>query len=504
MTAQVISVDRRTQTPVAVVGDETSTDSVDDVCQRAAAATPALAALGRLGRAALLRQIAHAVMENRDSLTQVADRETALGTARLESEVRRVSLQMRLFADAVEDGAWLEATIDHACETEVGPQPDLRRMLVAIGPVGVFAASNFPLAFSVPGGDTIAAIAAGCPVVVKAHGLHPATSALCHELMTDVMRRAGAPEDALSLVYGVQAGADVVQHPAIRAVAFTGSLAGGNALMRMIGERADPIPFYGELGSINPVVVTSGAARARAQEIGIGLAESVALGNGQFCTKPGLVFVPAGADGDRLVHALADTLDTVSERILLGEGITAGFYRGSAELLRENVVLVAGDPPAESGAVTAYVVSLNAEDLRPRLLEEVFGPTTVVVRFDHENELVEALQKVPGSLTGTIHAQPEEHELARTLEGVLRSRCGRLIFNGYPTGVAVAWAQHHGGPWPATNTLHTSVGTTAMRRFLRPVAWQAAPHDLLPEELRDDAPGLPRRVDGELVLVPWR
>ena len=499
----VLSIDPRTGQPVEVVTRETSPEEVDRLARAAALAAPELDALGRSGRSALLRALAEALEERRADIVGVADRETALGETRLDGELTRTCYQFRLFAEVLEEGSYLEAAIDHAGDTPMGPRPDLRRMLVPLGPVAVFGASNFPLAFSVPGGDTASALAAGSPVVVKAHAAHPATSQLCFEVMSAAARACGAPEGTLGIVHGVDAGAALVQHPAIRAVGFTGSLTGGQAIVGLIDARPDPIPFYGELSSLNPVVVTPAAAADRAEEIGRGLGGSATLGSGQFCTKPGLSFVPTGPEGDRLVAAMAESFREAAPHVLLSERIATSYAEGSRRLSSTaGLTAVARGSALRGQGYEAAPLLLTAEaaSLPADAHEEVFGPVAVVARYADESELLAALEDLPASLTLTMHVGAEELHLPTAVTRALGDRSGRLLFNGYPTGVAVTWAQHHGGPWPSTNTAHTSVGTSAIRRFLRPVAWQSAPQDLLPPELRDEAPGIPRRIDGVLVL----
>jgi NADP-dependent aldehyde dehydrogenase len=426
----------------------------------------------------------------------VADRETALGEQRLNGELTRTCFQLRLFAEALDEGSYVEATIDHAGPTPMGPRPDVRRMLVPLGPVAVFGASNFPLAFSVPGGDTASALAAGCPVVVKAHPSHPATSQLCFDLMTAAARSAGAPDGTLGLVHGQQAGADLVAHPAIRAVGFTGSYRGGRALFDIANRRPDPIPFYGELGSLNPLVITPAAASERTDEIAEGLVGSFTLGTGQFCTKPGLAFVPAGEAGERLRAAMSERVRALGAATMLNAGIQEAFDEGVRGI---------GDLPgvevAASGEGPAVLFAVGAADFGGPLLEECFGPATVLVTYAGEDELLTALGTLDGNLTATIHTGEDETGLPARLATVLREKAGRLVWNGFPTGVAVSPAMNHGGPHPATtNPLHTSVGTTSIRRFLRPVAWQNAPEPLLPPELRDATAGIPRRVNGTLTI----
>jgi NADP-dependent aldehyde dehydrogenase len=501
--ADIVSIDPRTGETVEVVAQETTSDQVDALCAAALAAAPALDALGRAGRAALLRALADALEGRREDVVAVADRETALGTTRLNGELTRTCYQLRLFAEVLDEGSYLEATIDHAGDTPMGPRPDLRRMLLPIGPVAVFGASNFPLAFSVPGGDTASALAAGCPVVVKAHGSHPATSQLVFEVMEAAARKAGAPEGTLGLVHGLQAGADLVAHPAIRAVGFTGSVNGGRALLQIIEQRPDPVPFFGELSSLNPVVVTPQAAAERGTTIGAELVGSFTMGGGQFCTKPGLAFVPSGAEGDALVDAMAEAVRGAGAPVLLNEGIATSYGRtsgGLAEAPGVEVLARGPEPEGEGFQVAPVLLATSAAGLPQEVTEECFGPVSVVARYDGEADLFSALEAMPSSLTATVLRGQGETELPLAVSEQLRPRAGRLVYDAYPTGVAVSWAQHHGGPWPSTNSQHTSVGTSAIRRFLRPVTWQGAPKEVLPPELTDDFRGIPRRIDGVLQL----
>ncbi|MBZ5740984.1 aldehyde dehydrogenase (NADP(+)) [Nocardioides mangrovi] len=475
----ITSIDARTGEPRGASYDETSAAEVAATCAAAAAAAPGWAALSRADRAGALEDVAAALEARSAEIIATADAETALGEPRLTGELARTCFQLRFFAEVVREGSYLEATIDHADTSPMGPRPDLRRMLVPVGPVAVFGASNFPLAFSVPGGDTASALAAGCPVVVKAHEAHPATSVLCFEAM-----RAVLPDGVISLVLGRAAGAALVRDPHVRAVGFTGSTRGGRALADLAAARPEPIPFYGELGSVNAFVVTPAAAAVRAEEIGRGLADSFTLGAGQFCTKPGLALVPAGADGD----GLRDAVTTAAEGrtfTMLTDGIRHAYETAAGR--------------ADTRAVTPTIVEVEAGELTPELLEEVFGPYLVIARYDGAADLDAAIDALPGALTATVHGEDDDR-LGADLARSLPNRVGRVVWNGYPTGVSVGWAQHHGGPWPGTNTLFTSVGATAVRRFQRPVAWQSAPASVLPEELRDDHDGIPRRVDGVLHL----
>ena len=498
---QVTSIDPRTGAVRAVLCPETSRAELDAICAGAAAAFSELRGRDRAWRASMLRKIAEALEAVREPLVEIADAETALGAPRLNGELTRTCFQLRMFADAVEEGGYLEATIDHAGDTGMGPRPDLRRMLVPLGPVGVFGASNFPLAFSVPGGDTASALAAGCPVVAKAHESHPATSKLCAEVMDRAITEAGGPRGTVSVVYGREPGGWLVQHPSITAVGFTGSVGAAQALMRLIDERPSPIPFYGELGSINPLVVTPAAAEERGDGIGRGLAGSMSLGVGQFCTKPGLAFVPAGEAGDRVVAAAAEEVSKTPAGVMLNANISAAFATGAEELAGSSALrLVARGRAAEEGAraVPTRLFEVDLEDLSERMLEECFGPLTIVVRYRDPKQLNELLSRLPASLTSTVQTGTDPSLVDPDLLQVLQDKAGRVLFNGFPTGVAVSWAQTHGGGWPASNSLHTSVGVTAVRRFLRPITWQDAPQSLVPVELRDETRGIPRRVDGEL------
>ncbi|HVX47453.1 MAG TPA: aldehyde dehydrogenase family protein, partial [Mycobacteriales bacterium] len=354
-----------------------------------------------------------------------------------------------------------------------------------------------------PGGDTASALAAGCPVLIKAHPGHPATSARCFAALQEGARKAGAPDGTLALIHGADAGSALVRHPAVRAVGFTGSLAGGRALFDIASSRPEPIPFYAEMGSLNPLVVTPAAAAERGAQIGAGLLGSYTMGGGQFCTKPGLAFVPAGSTA--LLDAIAQGTTEAATPWLLSGGIQHAFASGVDKLADKDGVRrlsVSEQEPAGGFSATPQVLVVPAGKLDGALLEECFGPVTVLAEYGDETELLTAIGRLDGSLTATVHTGDGETELPRKVAEILSRRAGRVIFNGFPTGVAVTWAMHHGGSYPATsNELHTSVGTTAIRRFLRPISYQDAPAALLPEQLRDEnITGIPRRVDGQLQL----
>lgn len=496
----LITTDPRTGTTGDTGIPPTSQEEVAGACAAAAAAAGPLAAKPRTWRAGLLRTLARALEADRASLVAAAAGETGLSEARLGGELSRTTFQLELFADAVDEGGYLEAAIDHAGPTPLGAAPDVRRMLVPIGPVAVFGSSNFPFAFSVPGGDTASALAAGNPVVLKAHSSHPLTSRRAFETMRRAAESFGAPSGTIGIVYGQDAGAALVADPRISAVGFTGSLRTGRILLEIIERRPVPVPFYGELSSLNPLIVTPGAADARGAQIAEGLAASVTGSAGQLCTKPGIAFVPPRSEA--LVEALAARVAAVPEQPLLNAGIHAAFMRIQEELLGAGARPVVRARPGVTGlTATGAVLQVPVSSFSSALAEEAFGPLVVVVRYDSLDDVVTALSAVPDSLTATLHSEADELEGLRGLVGELSHRVGRLVFDGYPTGVRVSWAQHHGGPWPATNTAHTSVGVTAMRRFLRPLAWQDAPAALLPEELRDECTSVPRRVDGVLRLA---
>jgi len=497
----VITVDPRDGTRRATDLTETGDVLLGEIVARASRAARWLTDVGRHGRAGVLEAIADSLESRRAHLVATAESETGLGRPRLDQELTRAALQFRMFADVVRDGGYVEAAIDHAADTPLGRGPDLRRMLVPLGPVAVFGASNFPFAFSVAGGDTASALAAGCPVVVKAHPSHPLTSHASWRAIESAVRDAGGPDGVVAIVYGEQAGRSLVRHPGIRAAALTGSIGAARALQAAIDERPDPIPLYAELSSVNPIVVLPAAAAERSDQIAEGLFASFTGSGGQLCTKPGLAFVPSDPAGDRLVSALRERVASSGGATLLNERIRDAFESGTAALARAGASVSARPriDPGTGFTVAPALMEVALPRLTAEIADECFGPLIVVVRYREVTELGAALVTVPPSLTGSIHSGPGDDVAAvRGLVDVLAARCGRLVFDGYPTGVRVSWAQHHGGPWPSTNAVHTSVGATSIRRFLRPLAWQDAPDWILPEELRDDHTAIPRRVDGRL------
>ncbi|MCR2815063.1 aldehyde dehydrogenase (NADP(+)) [Microbacterium jiangjiandongii] len=477
----------------------TTTEQLDVFAAAAAAAAPVWRTAPASDRSAWLRALADALDAASDEVVEIADRETRLGAGRLRGEVARTTGQLRLFAGVVAEGSYLELTVDDADAAATPPRPELRRMLTGVGPVAVFSASNFPFAFSVLGGDTASALAAGNPVIVKAHSGHPELSRRTAEIAAAALEAAGAPAGSLALVEGREAGNALVRHPVIQAAGFTGSLSGGRALFDLAASRPDPIPFYGELGSINPVVITAAAIAARGAQLAEGLAASFTLGVGQFCTKPGVVFVPRGTGFEQ---AVADAVTGIAGGPLLTDRITEAFPAGVDALTADPSVTVVAHGAETAEGARPVVLATDAAAVAERadtLLEECFGPVTLLIRYDGEEDLHRALRAVQGCLTATLHAEDTD-DVSATL-ALLQDRAGRVLFAGWPTGVAVTWSQHHGGPWPATTSLHTSVGATAIRRFLRPIVFQDAPERLLPPVLRDEALAtLPHRRNGVLTL----
>jgi alpha-ketoglutaric semialdehyde dehydrogenase len=487
-------------------------DDIDAACRRAEDAAPAYAALPAARRAQLLRAIADALEAQGAPLVARARAETGLPLPRLEGERGRTTAQLRLFAEVVDDGSWVEARIDRALPERKPERPDIRRMLHPLGPVAVFGASNFPLAFSVAGGDTASALAAGCPVVVKAHPAHPGTSDLAGEAIRTACAATQMPDGVFGMVQG--AGADVggalVEHPAIRAVAFTGSLRGGRALFDIAARRPSPVPFYGELGSANPVFVLPTAMAARGAQIAAGLVASVTLGSGQFCTNPGLAFLDGSSAADAFLQRVCELVAAAPAGTMVHEGIRAAFDADVAKVAALDGVALAAQgnaaaDPRTAAARTALFVADGAAYLRhERLAAEIYGPATVAVRCADRAQLLDIARSLTGHLTATLHADGDDLAAYADLVDILRTKVGRLVVNGFPTGVEVSHAMHHGGPYPAaTDPRATSVGSAAIARFVRPVCYQGFPDAALPVELRRaNERGIFRLVDGALTRDP--
>lgn len=505
--ATYTAVDPRSGRAGGTAFSEADADDVRDAAQAATSAARIAHGWPTERTVALLRVIADQ-LDASEVIVPTAEGETGLDTARLTGEMARTTAQLRMFAELVASGEHLEAIVDPPDPGRIPPRPDLRRMLIPLGPVAVFGASNFPFAFGVPGGDTAAALAAGCPVVAKAHPAHPATSELCGRVIAQAVAETGFPAGWFSLLHGAAAvGGSLVCEPAIAAVAFTGSLRAGRALFDLAAARPRPIPVYAEMGSVNPLLITPAALADRAESIAEGLAASLTMGTGQFCTSPGLVLVPAGPEGDAFVSRLAGALGDHAGGCMLSSAVrdaVAAQFAGTRRMPGVDVLLEARTPESAAGAqITPGLLTAPAASVlaHPELVEEHFGPVSLVVRYIDVSERDAVLESVEGALTFTIHSGATESAALADIQSRMAERVGRVLWNGYPTGVAVTAAMQHGGPYPATTcSLHTSVGTTAIRRFQRPVAFQDAPQDALPPALRDGNPlGIRRRENGSWV-----
>jgi NADP-dependent aldehyde dehydrogenase len=458
-------------------------------------------------RARFLEAIGAHIMDLGDALIERAMAETGLPRGRIEGERARTVGQLRLFAEVVREGSFLEARIDNALvDRKPLPRPDLRLRHVPVGPVAVFGASNFPLAFSVAGGDTASALASGCPVIVKAHMAHPGTSELVGRAIQAAVTACGLHQGVFSMLFGpgAELGSALVAHEHVKAVGFTGSRGGGTALMKIAAARPEPIPVYAEMSSINPVFLLPGALKARAAAIGQGFAASLTMGAGQFCTNPGIVLALDGSDLDGFVAAASQVLTMAPAATMLTPGIHKAYEQGVSKLDgNANVTTVARGraKTAEIQAVAAFYATDAARFMNdPHLQEEVFGPASLLIRCRDVGEMRAVAERLEGQLTATLHMETGDHEAARMLLPTLERKAGRILVNGFPTGVEVAHAMVHGGPYPSTaDGRSTSVGSLAIRRFLRPICYQDMPQDLLPVALRDGNPlGLWRRVDGTL------
>jgi 2,5-dioxopentanoate dehydrogenase len=486
--------------------------ALPDVEQAAQLAARAFAEYGRWPakrRAALLRRIAELIEAHAPVIQARAHQETALPPARLQGETARTCGQLRLFASLIEDGWWCDARIDHADSNRKPlPKPDVRSLLASLGPVVVFSSSNFPFAFSVAGGDTASALAAGCPVIVKPHQGHLGTSELVGQVVQQAARDCDAPEGVFSLLFGPgrEIGLALVKHPLIKAVGFTGSRAGGRALMDAAAARPEPIPVYAEMGSINPVFLLPGALAQNADAIVSGLQASVTLGVGQFCTNPGLIFVEAGHGAQTFLEKLERAMAATPPGTMLTADLCASYRSGVEKFsktrgVRHAVTVKAGAGAGKAQAGAALFVTDAATFLENHdLMDEVFGPSTLVVQCGSRDQMLEAARQLEGQLTATLHGTPEDFGASRDLQAVLETKAGRLVCNGFPTGVEVCHAMTHGGPYPATaDGRSTSVGTRAIERFVRPVCYQNFPDVALPDELKESNPlHLWRLVDGKL------
>lgn len=476
---------------------------IADACAAAAEAQDIFASLPLSERSAFLRLVADKIDALGDTLTQRAMQETGLPEARLNGERGRTVGQLRLFADEVDSGAWQKLRIDHAHPDRTPPKPDLRLRMIPLGPVAVFGASNFPLAFSVAGGDTASAFAAGCCVVVKGHPAHPGTSELVAGAISEAVAEAGLPGGVFSLLNGTEnaLGEALVKNENIAAVGFTGSRAGGLALMRHAASRDVPIPVFAEMSSINPVTLMPARLKQAAEQLAEAYVGSLSMGAGQFCTNPGIVLAIEGEALERFLARAKKALSGVASQTMLTGGIHRAYSEGAARLAERNGAELVGlgeESPGMCGWAQVYTVSADAFLADEAFQEEVFGPASIVVRCKDLDQVRDVLSGLEGQLTTTLHMAEEDHQSARTLMPVLEKLAGRIIANGWPTGVDVTHAMVHGGPFPATSDgRSTSVGTLAIDRFLRPVSYQDMPESLLPAALRDGKAATLVRVDGE-------
>lgn len=483
---------------------------VEEVDAAAETAWEAFESVGRLSgamKAEFLELAAEEILALGDQLIERAGAETGLPQARLTGERGRTVGQLHMFAALVKEGSWVEARIDLAQpKREPIPKPDLRRMLIPIGPVAVFGASNFPLAFSVAGGDTASAFAAGNPVIVKAHPAHPGTSELVGRALATAVQKAGLPPGFFSMIQGVgtEIGLRLVTHPAVKAVGFTGSLSGGRALFNAACKRPDPIPVFAEMGSINPVFLLPGAIEEKGSSIAQGLIASVGLGVGQFCTNPGLVVAMECPGLTDFKASLSKTALEVPAATMLHAGIRSAFVAGVGKLSgKESVSVLAegrdqGSVERNQAGLSVFSTDATTFLKDSELSQEVFGPSTLLVICENEDEMLAVAAGLEGHLTATVHGTESEFGRYSDLLSRLENRVGRLVFNGFPTGVEVCPSMHHGGPYPATTDVRTtSVGTAAIQRFARPVCFQDCPKTLLPIELLDGNPaGIWRLLDG--------
>lgn len=482
---------------------EATSKEIDQAVQKAEQAFQVYRHKNGTDRADFLNAIADEIMGLGENLIERCNLETGLGEGRLNGERSRTVNQLRLFADVVREGSWVDARIDKDDDA-----PDVRSMKMALGPVGIFGASNFPLAFSVAGGDTASALAAGCSIVVKAHPAHPGTCELVAGAIRKAVEQTGMPEGTFSMVQGTshEVGASLVKHPLIKAVGFTGSFKGGKALFDAANSRPEPIPVYAEMGSTNPVFLLPGALKKDGEKLAEGLLNSVNMGAGQFCTNPGLVAYQETDDAAKFRQAAANNFKKASSDTMLTSGIHAAYKQGLERILQqEGVELVARSEAggSSSNAGEPHLLQVNSKDFvaNEQLQEEVFGPSTLAISAGKGDDLIDIAKSLQGHLTATLYGTEEDLENNTELISVLQRKVGRLIFNGFPTGVQVNHAMIHGGPFPATtDSRSTSVGTSAINRFARPVCFQNFPDSQLPDELRDENPlDIWRLVNGEWI-----
>lgn len=485
---------------------EATEEEINSAIEKAVEAFQTYRLVNGKNKAAFLEMIADEIIALGDDLIKRGMEETGLPEARLNGERGRTVGQLKLFAALLREGSWVGARIDLADpDRKPLPKPDVRSMQRALGPAGVFGASNFPFAFSVAGGDTVSALAAGCPVVFKAHPAHPGVCELVGLAIQRAVKKSGMPEGTFSMVNGrsTDVGMALVRHPGITAIGFTGSFRGGKALFDEANKRPIPIPVYAEMGSTNPVFILPDALKERKEKIAQDLAAAVTLGVGQFCTNPGLVFIPNSDDGSKFKEALASSIKGTNAGVMLTAGIQGSFQKGIEKLrAAKGVEVLAQGPAGGSGSHgTAHLLHASIKSFLNdhTLEEEVFGPSTLAITADTKAEILQAAKNLGGHITATLHATDKDLVEYGELISILEQKVGRVIINGYPTGVEVCHSMVHGGPFPATtDSRTTSVGTGAITRFTRPVAYQNFPTPLLPAELQDGNPlKVFRLVNGE-------
>lgn len=500
-------------------------DDVENACWRAWEAFHPYKKLPNEARARFLESIAENIIKLGDELISLASEETGFGPVRVVSERDRTTNTLKMFAALVRDGSWVRASVDLAqANRRPLPKPDVRRMLRPLGPVAVFGASNFPLAYSVGGGDTASALAAGCPVVVKGHPAHPGTGEMVARAIIDAVEEHKLDPGTFAFLQcggtrEQKIGRQLVQHRCIRAVGFTGSSAGGKAIIKLATDRPDPIPVFAEMGSTNPVFILPGALAAQGSAIAKRLVASMCHSAGQMCTSPGLIFVPRGSDGETLIRSIVDALNVAEPQTMLSSRVRVMLIDRLNSLAKISGLEIRGGSPQGGHGLSEtigqqsmpvqcsaaiYKTTLDVFRATPTLHEEIFGPIAIAVVCDQPENLLDAAASIQGSLTGSIWASNSDAPLAEEIESVLEQRVGRLIFNGVPTGVEVCNSMVHGGPFPATNqSQSTAAGPLAIERWCRPVAYQNSPEHFLPQALLDANPlGIRRQVDGQWVAGP--
>jgi alpha-ketoglutaric semialdehyde dehydrogenase len=495
------SINPATGESLPTVFFEATQDEVDQACVLAERAFPIFQSTSIRERANFLVAIAEEIDVSLE-LEEMYCLESGLDTTRFRVERLRTTNQLRSFSAHIQKGYWLEASIDTS-QSNNGIQQDLRRCMEGVGPVVVFGASNFPLAYSTAGGDTASAFAAGCPVIVKSHPMHPGTGELVVQAIIRAAKRTNMPEGVFSNLNSLSftTGQKLVQHPSVKAVGFTGSYSGGKALFDLSTRRDEPIPFFAEMGSLNPVFLSQKSQTLRSEELSKKLAISITNDAGQFCTKPGLIFIEACMNSEEFINSLGEHIIAMANTTMLGAGILNNFQRTSSDLVKLGAEAFVRESTGKGqGTNTLLVVNGNDFLSNPQMHEEVFGPFSIVILCSEIGMIHKCVRSLKGQLTGTIHCEKEEIEKYKSLFELVRQKSGRMIYNGVPTGVRVCGSMTHGGPFPAsTDPRFTAVGVDAMRRFLRPVSFQNFPDILLPDCLKDkNILWVPRRINGEM------